>query len=214
MISAKVSRALNCCTCCVSSAPEAKSRKRSDTWTNMPLVQCISHEESHASKCTAHCYGFQMINTHSCTHTRHIYTSVTPVSVSLPWACHISYPHSVTVRYVKVSPAHNKKLDTAAAALLMCALLARLAPWVNPRCRYSQHAIWPEAGGIVHLRRGQGEIERRSESQPYEQQGQNFQLVDRLGGEVFCGWCCSLISFPVEELLFLSSMCTAEVKMC
>lgn len=61
-------------------------------------------------------------------HETRSHISYTRVSVSLPWACHFSYPHSLMVWYVKVSQAHNKQLYTAAADLLMCVLLACRTP--------------------------------------------------------------------------------------
>lgn len=92
--------------------------------------------------------------------TRNTFTVHPHISMSLPWACHFSYPHSLIVRHVKVLKAHKKKPYTAAAALLMCALLARLTPWVNPHCRYLWHAIRPQARGIVHMCRGHANFSR------------------------------------------------------
>lgn len=135
--------------------------------------------------------------------TRDTFTVHPYISISLPWACHFSYPHSLIVRHVKVLQAHKKKLYTAAAALLMYALLARQPTLqVFVACDPA-----PSQGHCAHVQ-GACKLQQRLKSQQFEQQGQNSGLEGRLGWRF--GMVLQLHSFPMNVLYFLQEFVSCQ----
>lgn len=115
--------------------------------------------------------------------------------MSLPRACHFSYPHSLIVWYVKVSQAHNKQLYTAAAG----------TPYSisKPTLRVFVACDPAHVRGIVHLCGGQGKLRRGQKVSNLNTKVKTFSYGERVGQRIWDGMVLQLYFFPVEELYTL-----------